>query len=173
MSYLLAEFSDAPALVIAIRALRERGFERLQAYTPYPAPEVEEALGYKPSSLPKLVFVGGMLGAVGAYLLQWWINVHAYPLNVGGRPYHFPLAFFPITFEMGILLAALVAFVSIVVVGRLLRLWHPVFECDAFRSASWDKCWLRIPNRAAERELKELLERVGATRVESVRVEGS
>ncbi len=173
MSWLLAEFPDAPTLVEAVRGLRERGFERLQAYTPYPVAELWDALGYKPSVLPKLVFLAAMAGAAGAYVLQWWINVRAYPLNVGGRPYHFPLAFFPITFEMGVLTAALVAFVSILVVGRLFRLWRPVFESPAFRSATRDRCWLRLPSGGAERELTELLERAGATRVERLVVEGS
>ena len=42
----------------------------------------------------------GLLGGGAAYLLQWWINVIDYPLDIGGRPYHSALAFVPITFEM-------------------------------------------------------------------------
>lgn len=168
MGWLMAEFPEASALVTAIGELRERGFERLRAYSPYPSAEVERALGYGESRLPRLVFVGGLLGAAGAYLLQWWINVHAYPLNVGGRPAHSPWAFFVISFEMGILVAALVAVALVLVVGRLLQLWRPVFQCDTFRSVTRDRYWLRLPSGSADREVKELLRRIGATHVERV-----
>jgi hypothetical protein len=56
-----------------------------------------------------------------------------------------PLAFVPITFEMGILGASFAAFFGVLWAGRLVRPWHPVFEADGFDSASVDKFWLAVP----------------------------
>ena len=51
----------------------------------------------------------------------------------------------PITFEMGVLGAAVSAFVGVLWAGRLVRPWHPVFEAEGFDSASVDKFWLAVP----------------------------
>lgn len=141
---LLVEFDSSRRLAGALSALKAQGQRGLKAYTPYSTPEVREALGQPPSRLPLLVFAGGIAGAGGAYFLQWYLVAHLYPLNVGGRPPHLPLAFVPITFEMGVLFAGITAFVAVFVLSRLVRLWHPVFEVEAFESASIDRFWLRI-----------------------------
>jgi hypothetical protein len=141
---LLVEFESSRRLAEALRALRAQGHHRLKAYTPYSTPEVREALALPRSRLPLFVFLGGLAGAGGAYFLQWYLVAHLYPLDVGGRPPHLPLAFVPITFEMGVLLAGITAFLGVFVLGRLVRLWHPVFEVEAFESASVDRFWLRI-----------------------------
>jgi hypothetical protein len=141
---LLTEFDGPKALARAALELRRLGYSRLKAYTPYSTPEVREALALRPSPLPWFVLGGGLLGASGAYLLQWYLVAHLYPLNVGGRPPHMPLAFVPITFEMGVLLAGFSAFFAVIVLARLVKLWRPVFEVDGFESASTDKFWLRV-----------------------------
>jgi ActD protein len=141
---LLVEFDSPAALAGAARLLRERGHATLDAYAPYSTEEVREALGHPPSRLPYAVFVAGMVGAGGAYALEWYTTGHLYPLNVGGRPPHMPLAYVPISFEMGVLAAAFTAFVAVLVLGDLVR-WHdPVFEVPGFESASVDRFWLRV-----------------------------
>jgi hypothetical protein len=141
---LLVEFEHSDDLAAAARALRRRPGLELDAHTPYSTEEVREALELPPSPLPRLVFVGACLGAGGAYALEWLTNAHWYPLNVGGRPPHMPLPFVPISFEMGVLGAALTAFFGVLVGGRLLRLWDPVFEVPRFESVSVDRFWLRV-----------------------------
>jgi hypothetical protein len=141
---LLAEFETPSALAAALRELRRLGYRGLKAYTPYSTPEVREALELPGSRVPLLVLVCGLLGAGGAYFLQWYLVGHLYPLSVGGRPAHLPSAFVPITFEMGVLLAGFAAFFGVLGFARLVRLWRPVFEVDGFESASVDKFWLRI-----------------------------
>lgn len=141
---LLAEFESPEALARALQRLRQRGFRKLDAHTPYPTRLVREALGAPESRLGRRVFVAGVAGAGAAYLLQWYLVAYDYPLNVGGRPPHMPLAFVPITFEMGILVAAIVAFFSVFQLGKLVRLWDPAFEAPGFESASRDHFWLRL-----------------------------
>jgi hypothetical protein len=141
---LLVEFADAGALAGAARTLRRRPELTLDAYTPYSSEEVREALALPPSRLPPIVFAAACLGAGAAYWLQWFTTAYLYPVNVGGRPPHMPLAFVPISFEMGVLAAALTAFAGVLAFGKLIKLWDPVFEVPGFEAASVDRFWLRV-----------------------------
>jgi hypothetical protein len=141
---LLVEFADADALASAARTLRRRPELTLDAYAPYSSEEVREALALPPSRLPYFVFVAACLGAGFAYWLEWYTTAYLYPLNVGGRPAHMPLAFVPISFEMGVLAAAATAFFGALVLGKLVKLWDPVFEVPGFEAASVDRFWLRV-----------------------------
>lgn len=142
--YLLAEFDSPEALAEAISGLREMGYRNLDAHTPYSTHVVRDAMGRGPSRLPFAICAGGLLGAGGAYFLQWYLVAYLYPLNVGGRPPHMPLAFVPITFEMGVLMAALTGFFAVLIMGGLLKLWDPVFEAEGIESFSMDKFWVSI-----------------------------
>ncbi len=165
---LMAEFDSGPALVDGLAALRAVGLSHLDAYTPYEVEGVQATLGVRRSRLSWIVLASGLFGAGAAYLLQWWINVIDYPLNIGGRPYHSSPAFIPITFEMGVLFAAGAALISAIVLGGLPRLWHPVFEVDGFERATIDRFWLAV-NRgetALDRAREtSALEAAGALRV--------
>ena len=100
---LMAEFDSA-----AERAYEE-GYRRMDAYTPFPVHGLAEAIGFHRTRLPMLVLCGGIVGCVGGYFLQYWIAAIEYPLNIGGRPLNSWPSFIPVTFELTILLAALVA----------------------------------------------------------------
>src|SRR4051794_15721181 len=113
MATLLAEFKSPTALAEAIRRLRERGYRELDAYTPYSTAQVRDALEWRRSKLSWVVLVAALLGGGAAYFLQWYLVGYLYPLNVGGRPPHMPLAFVPITFEMAVLSGSVAAFVSV------------------------------------------------------------
>jgi hypothetical protein len=144
---LLAEFTEPGQLVAAMHAMREHGYQHLDAYTPYPLPETELAAGLRRSRLPVLVFVIAISAAAGAYSLQWYLNAYLYPIDVGGRPPHMPLPYLIITFEMGILFAALTAFFGVLAYARATRLWDPVFEVVGFERASIDRFFLEVDRR--------------------------
>ncbi|HTV19137.1 MAG TPA: DUF3341 domain-containing protein [Polyangiaceae bacterium] len=141
---LLVEFGDAASLARALRTLRPRSELTLDAYTPYSSEEVREALALPPSRLPRVVFGAACIGAAAAYALEWYTTAYLYPVNVGGRPLHMPLAFVPITFEMGVLAASVTALVGALALGKLVKLWDPVFEIAGFEAASVDRFWLRV-----------------------------
>lgn len=143
-SGLLAEFSEPEGLVAAIRAMHDEGYDRLDAYSPFPLPDAEEALHVPRTRLPYVIFAIGIAAAGGAYFLQWFLVAYLYPLNAGGRPPHMPLAYIPITFEMGVLFAAFAAFFGFLARARLVRLWEPVFEVEGFERASIDRFWLEV-----------------------------
>jgi hypothetical protein len=141
---LMAEFGSGPELLGGIRALSACGLSRFDAFTPYEVAGLDELLGVRRSKLPWIALAVGLAAGGGAYLLQWWINVVDYPLNIGGRPYHSAPAFIPITFEMTVLFASAAALISAIVLGGLPRLWHPVFEVDGFERATIDRFWLAV-----------------------------
>ena len=166
---LLAEFRTQEGLAEAIRWFRESGYRGMRAYTPFPSEEVIEALGYRRSRLPFVVFAVGIAAAGGAFFLQWFLVDFLYPLNAGGRPAYFPLAYILITFEMGILFAGLTAFFGVLALGRLFRLVDVPQSTDGFGTASRDRFWLEVSRSDDwERTATELEER-GALRVETPR----
>jgi hypothetical protein len=169
-SYVLAEFEREAALLDAARALRAQGHQGLDIHSPYPLHGSDEALGLKRSSVPLVALGAGVTGAVSGYLLQVGTVAHLWPLNVGGRPPHSAPAFVPVTFELGVLFSALAIFGGLLFAYfRFPRVHHPVFEVEAFRSASIDALWLsaEVEEAAAEKVGAEL-RRLGARHVSIV-----
>ncbi len=161
----VGEFSTAEALLQAARTLREKGFTRLDACTPFPVHGVDEALGIRPSPLGWLALAGGLLGCGLALLLQWWTAAVDYPLIVGGKPLFAFEPSIPITFELTVLLAAFATVGGMLALNGLPRLYHPLFHHDGFRRATDDRFMLAVeasdPHFHAERTAK-LLRDLGA-----------
>ncbi len=141
---LLAEFEDPTTLVAATQRAYRAGYRRMDAYSPFPIEELHEALGGHHSRLPLIVLIGGLVGCVGGYLMQYWIANVAYPVNVGGRPFHSWPAFIPVTFECTILGAALFAVLGMLALNGLPQPYHPVFNVPRFALASQDRFFLVI-----------------------------
>ena len=168
---LMAEFATPQALVDAAARAREEGYRRMDAYTPYPIEALTEALGHHRSRVPLLVLVGGVMGCVGGYALQYWTSAVAYPMNVGGRPYNSWPAFIPVTFEMTILLGVLFAVVGMLALNGLPMPHHPVFNVPRFALASRDRYFLCIEARDPRFHLagtRQFLEDLGPTEVTEV-----
>ena len=167
--YVLGEFPQPELLVDATRRLRQAGVTGLDAYSPYPMHEIDQALGLKRSPVPVVALVGGLSGACGGYFLQYWMNAVDWPINVANRPPHSFWQNIPITFESGILIAVLSIFFG--TVGYFFSLpqpYHGVFESEQFRTASLDAFWLGIETEGDTQALEEKLRGVGAARVHTV-----
>jgi hypothetical protein len=169
---LLAEFASPAGLVQAVRAARSAGYRQLEAYAPMPVAGLAEAFGSRDGRLPRMALVGGLVGGVGAYLMQWLSATLEYPLNIGDRTPAWP-GLIPATFEMLVLGAALVIFFGTLRGSRLPRLYHPVFNDSGFAAASSDRFFLCIeaadPEYESERT-REFLESLQALRVAEVEV---
>src|SRR5437899_11530565 len=144
---LMAEFEDPNQLVAAAHRAREAGYRRMDAYSPLPIEELPEAIGFHDTKLPLIVLIGGIVGGLSGYLLQFWVSTIAYPLNVGGRPYHSWPAFIPVTFECTILGAALAAVLGMLARNGLPMPYHPLFHIPRFARASRDLFFLCIQSR--------------------------
>ncbi len=161
---LIAEFDSPDALLEAARRAHAEGYRRMDAHTPFPIEGLAEAIGFRRTRLPLVVLVGGIIGCVGGFLMQYYISVIAYPLNVGGRPLNSWPAFIPVTFETTILAAALAAVIGMLALNRLPMPYHPVFNVPRFRLATRDRFFLCIEAtdpKFDRDETRRLLESLG------------
>ena len=140
----MAEFESPTALVAAARRAYKAGYRRINGYSPYPIEELSEAIGFHHTILPLLVLIGGILGGLGGFFMQYWMEVINYPLNVGGKPYNSWPAFIPITFECTILVAAFAAVLGMLALNKLPQPYHPVFNAPNFALATRDRFFLVI-----------------------------
>jgi hypothetical protein len=167
----MAEFEDPSSLVAATNRAREEGYRWMDAYSPFPIEELHEALGEHHSRLPLVVLIGGLVGCIGGYALQYWISVIAYPINVGGKPLHSWPAFIPVTFECTILAAALSAVLGMLALNGLPMPYHPVFNVPRFALASRNRFFLVIEARDPKFEMgptREFLESLAPREVTTV-----
>jgi hypothetical protein len=141
---MMAEFDTPGALVSATRAAVDNGFKKLDAYSPFPIEELNDALHLHKNKLPLLVLLGGITGGIGGFLLQYYITVIQYPINVAGRPLNSWPAYIVITFETTILLAALSAVFGLFALCGLPMPYHPTFNVPRFALASKDRFFLCI-----------------------------
>ena len=141
---LIAEFADERALVDAARRARAEGYRNIDAYAPFSVEGLSDALGFRKDRVALITLLGGIVGGVGVYFLQWYTAVIDYPINAGGRPLHSWPAFIPATFEMTVLGAALAAFFGMLILNGLPRLNHPIFDAPDFDLASRNRFFLCI-----------------------------
>lgn len=174
MAELVAEFARVSEAAEAVKRLRTVGLHDLEAFTPYPSHEVEEALELPRSYIPRACLGGGVAGAAAGYAIQWWTNAVDYPLDVGGRPLLSIPAWIPATFEGAVLGAALATALAMLVAARLPRLWQPVFEVEEFERAGVDRFFVRVAvgDHADRTGIERILRSAGAVRVEPLPVEG-
>jgi hypothetical protein len=144
---LMAEFENPTELVAAAHAARRAGYKRMDAYSPIPIEELHEAIGFHHTKLPLIVLIGGIVGGLAGYGLQYWASAIEYPLNIGGRPFNSWPAFVPITFELTILGAALSAVFGMLALNGLPMPYHPVFNAPRFALASRNRFFLCIESR--------------------------
>ena len=167
----MGEFSTPEELIHAVEKIREAGYRRLDAYAPFPVEGLSKALGLKRNMVPAICLIGGLTGGLGGFFFQYWVNVIAYPLNIGGRPLNSWPAFIPVTFELTILGAALSAVFGMLALNRLPQPHHPVFSVPEFRRASIDRFFLCIEAadpRFDSEKTRTFLESCGPVKVSEV-----
>ena len=146
----VAEFDSPERLLTAIRGLRERGYAKLDAFTPFPVHGIDEALGAPRSPLGWIVLGAGLFGTAAALMLIWWTGAVNYPLVVAGKPL-FAFEFsIPVTFELAVLFAAFGAVIGMFLFNGLPRLYHPVFQHSRFERATDDRFLLAVEADSAD-----------------------
>jgi hypothetical protein len=144
---LLAEFDTPTQLVDAANKIREAGYTKTDAFSPFPLHEIDEALGIKRSILPLLVFGGAITGLLTGFILQIYVHYIDYPIIVGGRPFISIPSFIPPAYELTILFAAFAAVGGMLLLNGLPQPYHPVFNVPRFALATREKFFLLIETR--------------------------
>jgi ActD protein len=166
---IVAQFGTPADLFHACERVRDAGFTRWDAHTPFPVHGLEGAMGIRRSFLPWIVLTAGLTGAVFGFGLQWWVHASAYPLVISGKPYLSWPAFIPITFELAVLFAAFGAVLGMLGLNRLPMHHHPLFQSKLFERATDDGFFISIESwdpRFDAAATPKLLESLGARSVE-------
>jgi hypothetical protein len=123
----VAEFDSPERLLQAAERVRDAGYTRVDALTPFPVHGIIDALGVRHSRMSGLVLAGGATGFCIGLGLQYWVSAVAYPHIVSGRPFFSWPNFVPVIFECTVLAAALTGFVGMLARNNLPRPYHPLF----------------------------------------------
>ncbi|MBV9105774.1 MAG: DUF3341 domain-containing protein [Verrucomicrobia bacterium] len=168
---LMAEFAKSEELLRAAQGAYQAGYRKMDAYSPSQVDGVAEAIGFTKTRVPLVVLIGGIIGAVTGYGMQYYSAVRDYPLNVGGRPLHSWPAFVPITFEFTVLFAAFAALIGMLAMNRLPNPYHPVFNTPEFRLASQTRFFLCLEASDTQFDLqstRHFLESLGPLAIHEV-----
>ncbi len=165
-----AEFGSARDVYHAAQKVRDAGYKRWDVYSPFPIHGMDDAMGLKRSYLARIIFLGGLTGFLTAVTLVFLPSSYLYPLVVAGKPTNLLTvpAFFPILFELTILLSAFTALFGMLILNGLPRWNHPLFNWERFKKVTEDKFYVAIESRDpqfSERATREFLESLGGTEI--------
>ena len=131
---IMAEFDSRPGSGRRrARSTHQAGYKKIDAYSPFPIEGLAEEIGFHHDEVPLVVLIGGIVGGLTGYLMQYWMSAVDYPLNIGGKPYHSWPAFIVITFEMTILFAGISAVFGMLALNGLPMPYHPGVQRAALR----------------------------------------
>lgn len=123
-------FNDDDKILVAAAKMRDAGYKKFDAITPFPVHGMEEAIGIQRSKIPYVTFIAGITGCSCGLLLQYWTSAVSWALNVGGKPYFSAPAFIPVTFELTILFAALSSVATMFILNGLPKVNPPIIDPD-------------------------------------------
>lgn len=167
----MGEFAEPEELVEAGRKIRQMGYTKLDAMSPFPVHGIDEAIGIPYSKIGWIVVGGAIAGILTAQILIYYVGVIDYPLVIGGKPL-FDFTFsIPPTFELAVLFSCITAFICTWGLSGLPRLYHPSMNYRNAHRATDDRFLLVIeandPKFDAQKTA-EHLRSVGAREVEVV-----
>lgn len=172
----MAEYADDNQLLDAARKVRDSGYSRTDAFTPFPVHGIDEALGIKPTVLPWFTFIAGATGTATALTMQYWMNAVDYMYIISGKPYASWPAFIPVSFELTVLFAAYTTVLAMLGLNGLPRFSNPVFSNPKFDRATDDRFFLWVDSRDKyfnSEKVKSLLESTHPLAIEEVREDES
>jgi len=166
---MLARFGNTAELLAAAKETRDAGYKDFDCHSPFPIHGLDAAMGLKRSKLGWLVGLAGLVGTSSALALQWWSSSIEYPLVISGKPFFSYQAYLPITFAVGVLMAAATALIGMLALNGLPRLNHPVFNSEQFARATDDAFFISIEKKDPmfdTDKTRSFLESIGATDIE-------
>lgn len=168
---LLAEFDNVDALTEACEKVRDGGYKKWDAHTPFPVHGLDGAMGIRPTRFPWIILAAGLTGLGCAILLQWWTNAFDYPFRISGKPDFSLPANIPVAFELTVLFTALTCFFGCLGLNKLPELFNPVFKSPRFRRATNDRFFVYVEAKDPsfnQGTLENLFKAAHATAVETI-----
>ncbi len=151
---LLAEYESVDTLLDAAERVRDAGYRKWEACTPFLVHGLDKAMGHKHTRLPWIVLAAGTTGCLTGLFLCWWTNatsfsglpyaLRGYDFPVSGKPVFSLAANIPVIFELTVLFSAIAAFISLWALNLLPRFHHPVFESKRFARVTDDRFFIYI-----------------------------
>lgn len=114
--------SEPESTLEAVRTLRDNGYTISDVHTPFPVHGLPEAMGLPPTRISRATLLGAVVGVSVGLGFQAWSHVISWPLNIGGKSNSALPALVPVTFELGILLAAFATVIGLMLWAGLLPL---------------------------------------------------
>jgi hypothetical protein len=168
---LVGYFQQPADIYKACETLRDAGYRKFDAYTPFPVHGLEIAMGLKPSRLPWIVLACAITGFSSALLMMIYMNVWDYPLVIGGKPFMTIPSYVPITFELTILFSAFGAFFGQWGLNLLPKYFDPVMQHPSFDRVTDDRFFISVSSTDPNYDLaktRALLEGLGARELAEV-----
>lgn len=101
-------YQEPDQLIDGVTKLRKNNVEVFDCYTPFPVHNLDKAMGIKRSNLTIGAFLCGAMGFTAGLVLQFYMQVFDWPMNIGGKPDNYLMlpSMVPVTFELTILCTA-------------------------------------------------------------------
>ena len=164
----MAEYVDEHTLLTASRKVRDSGYTKTDAYTPFPVHGIDEALGIKPTILPFIVLGAGFTGLFTALVLQYWTNAVDYKYIISGKPFASWPANIPVAFELTILFSAFTTFLGMWALNGLPKLSNPLFTSPRFDRVTNDRFFLHVDSRDKYFNRESVKDLLAGTKPESL-----
>jgi hypothetical protein len=143
----IALFNTPQELKQACEKIRDRGFQKWDAYTPFPVHGLDHAMGLKPSVLPWIVFIVALTCGVGAFFLWAWMNGVDYKFVIAGKPFMSWQTYLIPAFEVAFLTGAYTAFFAFAFLTKLPKWYHPTFNASQFSKVTNNGFFISIESQ--------------------------
>lgn len=168
---LLAQFETVPEVYQACEKVRDKGFLKWDAYSPFPIHGLDKAMGLPQSKLPWIVGAASAICGIGGFATWVWMNGVDYKYVIAGKPFLGWVGYFLPGFECAVLSAAIACLLGMLGLNKLPQWYHSLFRSENFKRVTDDKFFIAIeasdPKFHLEKTM-EFLKELGATNVELV-----
>jgi hypothetical protein len=168
---LLAEFNGPQDLLRCAEKLHTAGYKNYDCHSPFPIHGMDRAMGLNRSPLGWIVgFVAFAAFAAGAGL-EWWTSSVDYPLVISGKPFFSYQAYGPVAFAVMVLCSAFAALIGMILLNKLPKYTHPLFNSERFSRFSDDAFFVSIEldeTHLDHKKIEELLQETGGKNLEVI-----
>lgn len=167
---IVASFANPADLLDAAAKLRQAGYKRYDAHSPFPIHGMDDAMGEGRSRVSYFAAGAAICGGFGLLGLIWYVHTQAYPLIISGKPDFSYQAFFPPIFAITVLSAAFGALGSFLGITGV-HFNHKLFESDLFGKFSDDGFLIALDADDPQfdpAKTESLLKSLGAIEIELV-----